>query len=118
MATEAEKPTGRVIDRAKALASMDRAKMRATRQADIRLHAAEDGSERAVPLSEFVKRRPGQRGPGKLPAKVQLPVRVEPELLLALKSSGKGWQDRVRTTLRKSVGLHPATEAPKAKQRA
>lgn len=49
------------------------------------------------------KRRPGQRGPGKRPAKVLLTVRVEPEprnTLAALRAAGPGWQGRVQTILR------------------
>ena len=107
MGTKSEKSAGRVIDRNKALASMDRTKMRATTQADIRRHAAEDGSEPAAPLSEFVKRRPGQRGPGKTPPKVSLTIRVEPDVLQAWRASGDGWQGRARDVL--------AREAPKVK---
>ena len=110
MDTKSEKPAGRMIDRAKAVASIDRAKLRATTQADIRRHAAEDGSEPATPLSEFVKRRPGQRGPGKKPPKVALTIRVDPEVLQAWRASGEGWQGRARELF--------SREAPKAKRRA
>jgi uncharacterized protein (DUF4415 family) len=48
-------------------------------------------------------RKPGQRGPGKKPAKVLLTVRVEPETLAALKAGGPGWQARVRGLLRKAA---------------
>ena len=49
------------------------------------------------------KRKPGQRGPGKKAAKVLLTVRVEPEILAALKAGGPGWQARVRNLLREAA---------------
>lgn len=110
MGTKSAKPAGRVIDRAKALASMDRAKMRATTQADIRRHAAEDGSEPADDLSTFVKRLPGQRGPGKKTPLVSMTLRIDPDTLKAWQNSGDGWQSRAREVL--------AREAPKVKRRA
>jgi uncharacterized protein (DUF4415 family) len=88
---------------------IDRAKIEATTEEDIRRHAAEDESEPAGPLSEF-KRRPGQRGPGKRPAKVQVSLRLDPAALDAWKASGPGWQAR--------LGDVVAREAPKVKRRA
>jgi uncharacterized protein (DUF4415 family) len=49
------------------------------------------------------KRRPGQRGPGKKPAKVAMTVRIDADTLAALKASGAGWQRRVNDVLRKAV---------------
>ncbi|TDR89662.1 BrnA antitoxin family protein [Enterovirga rhinocerotis] len=73
----------------------------------------------ARPLSEVLprqvfdglaKRKPGERGPGKAPAKVALTIRVEPDVLQAWRASGEGWQARAREVL--------AREAPKIKRRA
>lgn len=74
---------------------VDRAKVRATTEADIRRHAREDDSEPAAPLSEFVKRRPGQRGPGKRTPKQQITLRLDPLAIAAWKGSGPGWQSRL-----------------------
>lgn len=90
--------------------AVDRAKVRATTETMIRRHAAEDGSEPARPLSDFVKRRPGQRGPGRKPSKVQVTLRLEPEALDAWRGSGAGWQARINDLL--------VREAPKAKRQA
>lgn len=73
---------------------VDRAKVSATTEADIRRHAREDDSEAAAPLAEFVKRLPGQRGPGKRQPKVQVTLRVQPEALQAWKATGEGWMSR------------------------
>lgn len=74
---------------------VDRAKVKATTEADIRRHARQDDSEPAAPLSEFVKRRPGQRGPGRREPKQQITLRLDPSALAAWKSSGPGWQSRL-----------------------
>lgn len=55
-------------------------------------------------------RRPGQRGPGRKPAKVMMALRVDPATLDAWRGSGPGWQTRVHELL--------IREAPKAKRRA
>jgi uncharacterized protein (DUF4415 family) len=49
------------------------------------------------------KRRPGQRGPGKKPAKVAMTIRVDADTLAAWKASGAGWQRRVNDVLRRAV---------------
>jgi uncharacterized protein (DUF4415 family) len=49
------------------------------------------------------KRRPGQRGPGKKPAKVAMTIRVDADTLAAWKASGAGWQRRVNDVLRKAA---------------
>lgn len=50
-------------------------------------------------------RRKGAGRPRKADAMVVLNIRIEPEVLVALRSSGKGWQDRARDALRKAAGL-------------
>lgn len=89
---------------------VDAAKIDATTEKDIRRHAAEDGSEPAAPLSQFVKRLPGQRGPGRKPTKEQVTLRVDPTALAAWRASGEGWMSRAADVLMR--------EAPKAKRRA
>ncbi len=83
---------------------VDRAKVRATTEADIRRHAAEDDSEPAAPLAEFVTRRPGQRGPGKRPPKVQVTLRIDPAALAALKATGEGWMSRAAAAVEREAG--------------
>lgn len=89
---------------------VDRRKVLTTTDAIIREHAAEDGSEPAAPLSDFLARRPGQRGPGRKPTKVQVTLRLEPEALDAWRGSGAGWQARINDLL--------VREAPKSKRQA
>lgn len=48
----------------------DAAKFDATTEDDIRRHQIEDGQDPDAPLSDFVRRRPGQRGPVKRLPKV------------------------------------------------
>ena len=51
-------------------------------------------------------RRPGQRGPQKAPKKVQVTLRLSPEVLAFFKSKGKGWQVRLNNALKEYVELH------------
>lgn len=87
---------------------VDRAKLEATTEEDIARHAAEDGEGEAK--GEFVKRLPGQRGPGRKPTKEQVTLRVDPAALAAWRASGDGWMSRAADLL--------AREAPKLKRRA
>jgi uncharacterized protein (DUF4415 family) len=52
---------------------------------------------------EAVKRKQGQRGPGKKPAKVPVTIRLDPDILAALRATGAGWQSRASAALRKLV---------------
>jgi uncharacterized protein (DUF4415 family) len=56
-------------------------------------------------------RKPGQRGPGKKPAKVLLTLRVEPETLTALRARGPGWQRLASEVLRKAAKARSAAPA-------
>lgn len=91
---------------------VDRATVRATTEADIRRQAIEDDSEAAAPPTEFVKRSPGQRGPGKAARKVQIAIRLDREAVEAWKASGEGWQTRMGQLIRreapKIVDVHAA----------
>lgn len=84
----------------------DRAKIEATTQDDIRRHIIEDGEDPDAPLSGFVLRRPGERGPGRKRPKVQVALRVDADALTAWRSSGAGWMTRAAELL--------AREAPRA----
>ncbi|MBV8849500.1 MAG: BrnA antitoxin family protein [Methylobacteriaceae bacterium] len=61
------------------------------------------------------KRRPGQRGPGKKPAKVAMTIRVDADTLAALKASGAGWQRRVNDVLRQAVNKRSVPTDRKAR---
>jgi uncharacterized protein (DUF4415 family) len=52
----------------------------------------------------LTRRKPGQRGPGKKPAKVSVTLRLDPEVVAAFKAGGAGWQARINDVLRKAVG--------------
>ncbi len=52
---------------------------------------------------ELDKRR--TRGPQKVPTKKLVSLRLDPEVLEKLRSSGPGWQGRANAALRKAVGL-------------
>jgi uncharacterized protein (DUF4415 family) len=69
---------------------------------------------------EAVKRKQGQRGLGKKPAKVLVSLRIEPEVLAALKAHGPGWQRRVGKLLRQAVVARaaPAAETKRARSAA
>ncbi len=51
-------------------------------------------------------RRPGQRGAQKKPTKVQVTLRLSPDILNFFKESGKGWQTRMDEALREYVQTH------------
>ena len=71
---------------------------------------AEDFAQ-ARPLKEampelyaaLAKRRPGQRGPGRKPAKALVTLRVDQDVLDAFKAGGEGWQTRMNEALRKAL---------------
>lgn len=48
-------------------------------------------------------RGPGQRGPGKKPAKALLSLRVDPAVIERWKATGPGWQTRMAETLAKAI---------------
>lgn len=51
----------------------------------------------------LAKRR---RGPSRAPLKVPTTIRFDPDVLAALKASGKGWQTRVNEAMREWVKAH------------
>lgn len=64
------------------------------------------GGVRAVTEALAARRRPGQRGPGKRPAKISINIRLSPEVLEAFKASGEGWQTRVDGALKDWLKAH------------
>ena len=52
-------------------------------------------------LAHLPKRKPGQRGPGKKPAKVVVAFRLDRDVADAVKASGEGYGVRVNALLRK-----------------
>jgi uncharacterized protein (DUF4415 family) len=51
----------------------------------------------AEPKAQLAVRR---RGPGKAPRKTPTTIRFDPDVLAALKATGKGWQTRVNDAMR------------------
>nr|WP_323177984.1 BrnA antitoxin family protein [Alcaligenes endophyticus] len=48
----------------------------------------------------FQQRIQKVRGPQKAPRKIQTTIRFDPDVLAALKATGRGWQTRVNDALR------------------
>jgi uncharacterized protein (DUF4415 family) len=91
-----------------------------TDEEDARLTAAAEADPDNPPLTEDVLRnaRPatethphivaryrGQRGPGKVPAKVLVSLRIDPDVIDHFRATGDGWQARINAELRKASGL-------------
>ncbi len=55
------------------------------------------------------KRRPGQRGPGKRPAKEAVNIRLAPEVVEAFRAMGRGWQTRINDVLREWLKEHKSS---------
>lgn len=54
-----------------------------------------------------LKAFPKTRGPQKSPTKIPVSIRLDPDILAALKAGGEGWQSRVNGILRQAVlGAH------------
>jgi uncharacterized protein (DUF4415 family) len=48
---------------------------------------------------ETVRRKQGQRGPGRKPAKVPVSIRLDPRIVEAFKAGGKHWQRAINEAL-------------------
>lgn len=48
------------------------------------------------------------RGPSKRPAKEQVAIRLDPDVVGALRASGPGWQTRVNAALKEWLAAQPA----------
>lgn len=46
-------------------------------------------------LAVLPRRKPGQRGPGKKPAKQPVTLRLEQDVIEAYRATGRGWQTRM-----------------------
>ena len=57
-------------------------------------------------LAVLPKRRAGQRGPGKRPAKEAVNIRLAPDILAAFRGTGRGWQTRLNNVLREWLKEH------------
>lgn len=56
-------------------------------------------------LARLTKRKPGQRGPGKKPAKVHLSLRLDREVFDKLGTDGAEVRERIHEILRKALKL-------------
>lgn len=65
-----------------------------------------DGGVGAVRAALAAKRKPGQRGPGKRPAKIAINIRLSPDVLDAFRSTGTGWQTKVEGALKDWLKSH------------
>ncbi len=53
--------------------------------------------------ARLTARKPGQRGPGKKPAKVQTSIRLDPTVIAAFKEGGPRWQQDINAVLLREV---------------
>lgn len=53
------------------------------------------------------------RGPNKKPAKEQVAIRLDQEIVGALRASGPGWQTRVNTALKEWLATQPVKRKPR-----
>ena len=68
--------------------------------------AVKGGGYEAVRAAMAERRKPGQRGLGKRPAKVAINIRLSPDILNAFKATGDGWQTKVERALREWLQKH------------
>ena len=93
--------------------SVDQALLKATGEADIRRHKIEDGEDPNAPKTGFIlRRRPGQRGPGKKPAKEAVTLRIDPAVLAKYKATGAGWQTRMHEVIATAADTVAALAKP------
>lgn len=69
-------------------------------------------------FAELSRRRPGQRGVGKRPAKVAVTLRLDPDTLAAFKAGGPGWQTRINGVLRQAARALPREPVSRRANRA
>ena len=51
----------------------------------------------------MVKRLPGQRGPGRKPAKASVTLRLDADIIAYFREDGRGWQTRMNDALKAIV---------------
>ena len=63
-------------------------------------------------VAKLPKRLPGQRGPGKKPAKQLVTLRLKPEVIEAYRATGEGWQTRMAAAIESGtpIGTVPTKE--------
>ena len=59
-------------------------------------------------VADTVARLRRSRGPNKKPAKEQVAIRLDQDIVGALRASGPGWQTRVNTALKEWLASQPA----------
>jgi uncharacterized protein (DUF4415 family) len=52
------------------------------------------------------------RGPGKKPAKEQVAIRLDPEVVGAFRAGGRGWQTRMNAALKEWLSAQPVKRKP------
>ncbi len=57
------------------------------------------------------------RGPNKKPAKEQVAIRLDAEVVRALRASGAGWQTRVNTALKEWLATQPVKSKARSNPR-
>jgi uncharacterized protein (DUF4415 family) len=62
------------------------------------------------PIVDAIKRARGQRGPQRSPTKELISLRLDREVLAALRATGLGWQTRVNDTLRAAYVTNNVSE--------
>ena len=67
-----------------------------------------EATDEQLAQAVLCRRKPGQRGPGKKPAKVLMSLRVAPDTLAAWRATGPGWQAPMRELLR-AFGYYDGT---------
>ncbi len=58
------------------------------------------------------------RGPNKKPAKEQVAIRLDQEVVGALRASGPGWQTRVNAALKEWLAMQPVKRKPRGQRAA
>ncbi|MEM0948427.1 MAG: BrnA antitoxin family protein [Pseudomonadota bacterium] len=64
-----------------------------------------------TPNDAQTRDEPRRRGPQKTPTKEQISIRLDPDLLAALRAGGRGWQSRLNDKLRSLLNLDNDGEA-------
>lgn len=64
------------------------------------------GPMRTALLNEQARRR--GRGPQRMPTKKLISLRLDQEIVIAYRNTGRGWQGRINAALRKTVRTKPS----------
>jgi uncharacterized protein (DUF4415 family) len=77
--------------------------IRPTPEADARITAAALADPDAQPITGNAGLKPVRGRPRQAVTRTMMSLRVDPDILEALRASGRGWQTRVNELLRKAV---------------